>query len=44
LLKGSSKQKRKRAEMEEVKDEEMQLKNDRQGFLTKVKRLKEEKD
>jgi hypothetical protein len=41
MLKGSSKYKRKRAEMEEVKDEEMQLKENKQGYLENVKRLKE---
>ncbi len=42
-MKGSSKRKRTREELEEVKAEEDDLKMDRQGFLQEVKRLKEEK-
>jgi cell shape-determining protein MreC len=42
LLKGSSKAKRKRSQLEEVKQEEAQLKADRQEFLLKTKRLKVE--
>ncbi len=42
-MKGGSKRKRTREELEEVKDEEDSLKQDRQGFLQQVKRLKEEK-
>lgn len=44
MLKGSSKQKRKRAEIEEVKDEEMMLKADRQTYLENVKKLKRDRD
>jgi hypothetical protein len=42
-MKGGSKRKRTRQELEEVKDEEDELKLDRQSFLQEVKRLKEEK-
>ena len=41
LLKGSSKRKRTREELEEVKDEEEELRQDKQSFLQEVKRLKE---
>ena len=40
LLKPSSKHKRKRNEMEEVKDEEELLKRDKQNYLLEVKKLK----
>ena len=40
LLKPSSKRKRTRSEIEEVKEEEKQLKENRQGFLKEAKRLK----
>jgi predicted nuclease with TOPRIM domain len=43
-MKGSSKRKRTREEIEEVKQEEEELKHDRQGYLQQIKRLKEEKD
>jgi hypothetical protein len=33
LVKGSSKRKRNREELEEVKDEEEEFKQDRQGYL-----------
>ena len=42
LMKGSSKRKRTREELEEVKEEEDALKLDRQAFLQEMKRLKEE--
>ena len=42
LLKGSSKRKRTRKELEEVKHEEEALKEDKQEFLKEMKRLKEE--
>lgn len=42
LLKGSSKRKRGRAELEEVKEEEKAFKGDRQGFLQEFKRLRQE--
>lgn len=41
LLKSGSKKKRTRQEVEEVKDLEAQLKQDRQGFLKEVKSLRE---
>lgn len=40
LLKGSSKKKRSRAEMEEVKQEEELLNSDKQKFLRQFKMLK----
>jgi hypothetical protein len=42
LMKGSSKRKRTKAELEEVKQEEEALLNDIQGYLMDVKRLKQE--
>ncbi len=44
MMKGTSKRKRTREEIEEVKQEEEELKNDRQGYLQQIKRLKEDKD
>ena len=43
LMKSSTKRKRTREELEEVKQEEEELKNDKQIFLQMVKRLKDEK-
>ena len=43
LMKSSTKRKRTREELEEVKQEEDLLKDDKQAFLQMVKRLKEEK-
>jgi hypothetical protein len=40
LLKDSSKRKRIRTEMEDVKEEEKALKTNKQSFLQKFKRLK----
>jgi hypothetical protein len=40
LLKGSSKKKRSRQEMEEVKHEEEHLERDKQDFLRQVKMMK----
>ena len=42
LFSGQSKRKRKREELEEVKDEEIQLQHNRHDFLLDVKRLREE--
>jgi predicted nuclease with TOPRIM domain len=42
LMKNSSKRKRTRDELEEVKQEEEALKEDRHQFLQEVKRLKQE--
>jgi predicted nuclease with TOPRIM domain len=42
LMKNSSKRKRTREELEEVKQEEEALKDDRHSFLQEVKRLKQE--
>ena len=42
LMKGSSKRKRTKAELEEVKQEEEALRGDVQGYLMDVKRLKRE--
>ena len=42
-MKSSSKRKRTREELENVKQEEEELKNDKQQFLQTVKRLREEK-
>ena len=42
LMKNSSKRKRTREELEEVKQEEEALKEDRHQFLQEVKRLKQE--
>ena len=44
MMKDSSKRKRTRQEMEEVKDFEKSLKEDRQIFLQDTKRLKMERD
>ena len=41
LLKDSSKKKRSREEIEEVKAEEQLLKKDKQGFLKEFKKLKQ---
>jgi hypothetical protein len=43
LVKGSSKRKRTKEEIEEVKGEEEELKDDRHLFLKRIKKLKEEK-
>ena len=43
LMKSSTKRKRTREELEEVKQEEEELKTDKQVFLQMVKRLKDEK-
>ncbi len=43
LLKSSSKRKRTRRELEEVKHEEDELNEDKQAYLEQVKRLKQEK-
>ncbi len=43
LLKSSAKRKRTREELEEVKNEEAELREDKQTYLQMVKRLKEEK-
>lgn len=43
-MKASSKRKRTKEELEEVKDEEDELKQDRHAFLQQVKRLKQEKE
>ena len=42
-MKSSSKRKRTREELENVKQEEEELKNDKQQFLQMVKRLRDEK-
>ena len=42
LMKGSLKRKRTKAELEEVKTEEEALRDDIQGYLMDVKRLKQE--
>ena len=42
LMKGSSKRKRTKQELEEVKQEEDAMKGDIQGYLMEVKRLKQE--
>jgi vacuolar-type H+-ATPase subunit I/STV1 len=42
LMKSNSKRKRTRDELEEVKQEEEALKDDRHSFLQEVKRLKQE--
>ena len=42
LMKSTSKRKRTRDELEEVKQEEEALKDDRHSFLQEVKRLKQE--
>ncbi len=42
-MKGSSKRKRTKAELEEVKQEEEALRGDVQGYLMDVKRLKQER-
>ncbi len=43
LMKSTAKRKRTRQELENVKQEEEELKNDKQQFLQMVKRLREEK-
>ena len=43
-MKSSAKRKRTREELENVKQEEEELKNDKQQFLQTVKRLREEKE
>ncbi len=43
LMKSSTKRKRTREELESVMKEEEELKDDKQGFLQMVRRLKEEK-
>ncbi len=43
-MKESTRRKRTRQEMEEVKEFEQSLKADRQGFLQETKRLKQERD
>ena len=42
LMKGSSKRKRTKQELEEVKHEEEAMRGDIQGYLMEVKRLKQE--
>ena len=44
MMKDSSKRKRTRAEMEEVREFEQSLKEDRQQFLQQAKRFKQERD
>ncbi len=44
LIKGASKRKRTKEELEEVKQEEEFLKEDRQSFLQEVKRLKRDNE
>ena len=44
MMKDSSKRKRTRKEMEDVKEFEQSLKEDRQQFLQQTKRLKQERD
>jgi len=44
MMKDSSKRKRTRKEMEDVKEFEESLKEDRHEFLQKTKRLKQERD
>ena len=44
MLKGSSKKKRSRLEMEEVKHEENELNEDKQEFLKQYKKLKLDHD
>jgi len=44
MMKDNSKRKRTRKEMEEVKEFEQSLKEDRQGFFQQTKRLKQERD
>jgi cell division septum initiation protein DivIVA len=44
MMKDSSKRKRTRQEMEEVREFEQDLKEDRQKFLQQAKRLKQERD
>ena len=43
MVKGSSKRKRTKEEIEEVKGEEEELKDDRHLFLKRIKKLNEEK-
>jgi len=42
LMKSSSKRKRTKEELEEVKMEEDSMRDDKQGYLQEVKRLKQE--
>ncbi len=42
LMKGSSKRKRTKEELEEVKQEEEAMRGDLQGYLMEVKKLKQE--
>ena len=42
LMKGSSKRKRTKQELEEVKHEEEAMRGDVKGYLSEVKRLKQE--
>ena len=44
MMKDNTKRKRTRQEMEEVKEFEQSLKQDRQQFLQQTKRLKQERD
>ena len=44
MMKDNSKRKRTRKEMEEVKELEESLKEDRQGFFQQTKRLRQERD
>ncbi len=44
MLKPQSKKKRNKREVEEVKQEEELLKEDKQGYFLQVKRLKQEKE
>jgi cell division septum initiation protein DivIVA len=44
MMKESSKRKRTRQEMEEVREFETSLKEDRQKFLHQAKRMKQERD
>jgi hypothetical protein len=43
-LKGTSKKKRKRSEMEDVKEEEKLLKDDRGKFLQQVKKMRHDRE
>jgi hypothetical protein len=43
LVKGSSKRKQTKEEIEEVKGEEEELKDDRHSFLKGIKKLKQDK-
>ena len=44
MMKSSAKRKRTREELENVKQEEEELKNEKQQFLKTIKRLREEKE